>query len=361
MSHHDHFSPDYRSARAKFRAACAAENVEVISWPHPMKGFHGEELATDAAWVGPRDARKMLVLCSGTHGVEGLYGSGVQVGFLRDGLHRELPSGTAALLVHATNPWGFSWLRRVNEDNIDVNRNFRDFHAKLPPNKGYLEIAPFFEPREWNERVRAELNKRLRDYGAANGMAALHAAIGAGQHTHPNGVFYGGTGPSWSNRTMHEIVPHFLDEADAVCVLDLHTGLGPFGYSEMICRHPPGSEALKLARQWFGKAVTSPQSGESESPVIEGNLRMAFPQILPEAMVIASAIEVGTQSATEVNAALFADNWLHLHGEPRSAQGDAIRKQVRDAFYPDSADWRDLCYPRAVEIQRAALAGLAAL
>ena len=361
MSHHDHFSPDYKSARAKFRAACAAENLEVTSWTHPLKGFDGEELATDVAWVGPRDARKMLVLCSGTHGVEGLYGSGVQVGFLCDGLHRALPPGVAALLVHATNPWGFSWLRRVNEDNIDVNRNFRDFHARLPPNQGYLEIAAHLEPREWNDRVRGDLNKRLRDYGAANGMAALGAALSAGQHTHPNGVFYGGTGPSWSNRTLREIVPHFLAEAHAVCVLDLHTGLGPFGYSEMICRHAPGSEALKLARQWFGKAVTSPESGESQSPVIQGNLRMAFPQILPEATVVASAIEVGTQSATEVNAALFADNWLHLHGDPHSKQGEEIRRQVRDAFYPDSAEWRDLCYPRAVEIERAALEGLATL
>ncbi|MBX3499221.1 MAG: M14 family metallopeptidase [Alphaproteobacteria bacterium] len=361
MSHHDHFSPDYRSARAKFRAACAEQNVEVTSWPHPLKGFDGEELATDAAWVGPRDSSRILVLCSGTHGVEGLYGSGVQTGFLRDGLHRELPPGVAALLVHATNPWGFSWLRRVNEDNIDINRNFRDFHAKLPPNKGYLDIAAYLEPREWNDKVRGDLNKRLRDFAAANGMAALNAAIAAGQHTHPNGVFYGGTGPSWSNRTIFEIVPHFLAEADAVCVLDLHTGLGPFGYSELICRHAPGSAALRLARQWFGEAVTSPQSGESQSPVIEGNLRMAFPQILPEATVVASAIEVGTLSATEVNAALFADNWLHLHGDPRSKQGEEIRRQVRDAFYPDSADWRDLCYPRAVEIQRAALAGLAGL
>jgi len=88
---------------------------------------------------------------------------------------------------------------------------------------------------------------------------------------------------------------------------------------------------------------------------------MAFPQILAEATVVASAIEVGTQSATEVNAALFADNWLHLHGEPRSKQGEEIRRQVRDAFYPDSPDWRDLCYPRAVEIEKQALAGLAAL
>lgn len=361
MSHHDHFSPDYKSARAKFRAACAEAGAEITSWVHPLKGFDGEELATDAAWVGPRDATKMLVLCSGTHGVEGFYGSGVQVGFLRDGLHRELPAGTAALLIHATNPWGFSWLRRVNEDNIDINRNFRDFHAKLPPNNGYLDIASFIEVREWNEAARALLGVQLRDYGVANGMPKLYAALSAGQHTHPNGVFYGGTGPSWSNRTIGEIVPHFLAEAKAICVLDLHTGLGPFGYSEMICRHPPGSDALKLAREWFGAAVTSPQSGESDSPVIEGNLRMAFPLMLPEASVVASAVEVGTVSPTEVNAALFADNWLHLHGDPRSAQGEAIRRQVRDAFYPDSAEWRDLCYPRAVEIERAALAGLAAL
>jgi hypothetical protein len=118
--------------------------------------------------------------------------------------------------------------------------------------------------------------------------------------------------------------------------------------------------ALARARQWFGEAVTSPAAGESFSPVIEGNLRMAFVRLLPEAEVVASAIEVGTLPADEVNMALIADNWLHIHGDPKSPQGHAIKRRVRNAFYCDNDAWRDACYPRAIEIQQQALAGLAA-
>ena len=146
----------------------------------------------------------------------------------------------------------------------------------------------------------------LGAYVARAGAEGFGRAVVAGQRTHPNGLFFGGTSPCWSNRTIAKIVPHYLEAASHVCVLDFHTGLGPPGYSEIICRHAPGSPALALARHWFGDAVTSPAAGESQSPVIEGNLRMAFVRLLPEALVVAAAIEVGTVPPDEVNMALIA-------------------------------------------------------
>ncbi len=43
------------------------------------------------------------------------------------------------------------------------------------------------------------------------------------------------------------------------------------------------------------------------------------------------ALEYGTQPVPDVMLALRADNWLHLHGDVGSAQGRAIKRQVRDA------------------------------
>ena len=50
---------------------------------------------------------------------------------------RALPADTGALLVHAINPYGFAWTRRVNEDNADLNRNFRDFAMPAPVSPAY--------------------------------------------------------------------------------------------------------------------------------------------------------------------------------------------------------------------------------
>jgi hypothetical protein len=93
--------------------------------------------------------------------------------------------------------------------------------------------------------------------------------------------------------------------------------------------------------------------------VIEGNLRMGIARFCPQAVTVACAIEVGTIPSPEVRLSVIADNWLHLRGNVFSPQGQAIKAQIRAAFYPDSDDWRAACYPRAVDIQQQALQGLA--
>lgn len=358
MSIHDYFSTDYASARRKFRAAALDAGLKVESLVNPQTGMHGEELATDIAWIGPPDARKVLMSNSATHGVEGLYGTGCQVGFLREGHWKDLPADTAILMVHAINPYGFSWLRRVNEDNVDINRNFLDFTAPLPVNPGYAEIHPVLAPVQWSAQSAAQTRAKLEAFSARIGRRAAAAAISAGQHTHPDGLFYGGVRPVWSNGAIAYIAAKYLKHMRDMVVIDYHTGLGPYGHSEMICRHAPGSQALERARQWFGKDVTSPASGESDSPVIEGNLRMSFARHCPGSRFVAFAIEVGTRDWRDVEMSLIADNWLHIHGDARGQGAAPIKAAVRDAFYPDEDAWREKCYPRALEIQHMALQGL---
>ncbi|WP_341704631.1 M14 family metallopeptidase [Ferrovibrio sp.] len=360
MSHHDFFSTDYATARRKFLAAAAAAGGSTESLPHPLKGIAGEALFTDLAWFGPRDARAVLVTVSGTHGIEGYYGSGCQTGWLAEGRMAELPAGMAMLMIHASNPYGFSWGRRVNEDNMDINRNFVDFDAAPPPsNPAYAEVHDWLLPEDWTDATAAAVQAKMAAYFERVGAKAANHALVSGQHSHPDGIFYGGRQACWSHRTIRDICGRYLAQAKRICVIDFHTGLGPFGYSELICRHAPASEPLRLAQAWFGAAVTSPQMGQSDSPVIEGNLRMGIARFCAPAVTVAINIEVGTLPSPEVRLSVIADNWLHLRGDVFSPQGRAIKAQIRAAFYPDSAGWRDLCYPRAVEIQQQALAGLA--
>ena len=55
----------------------------------------------------------------------------------------------AVLYIHALNPYGFSWWRRTTHENVDLNRNFRDFGAPLPRNEAYDEIADLLVPQAW--------------------------------------------------------------------------------------------------------------------------------------------------------------------------------------------------------------------
>src|SRR5579863_4487947 len=150
MAARDYFAGDYQEARRKFRNAAARAGGALSSYVNPKaRGPKGEELATDVARLGPNDAGRVLLTISGTHGAEGFCGSGSQVGAFAAGLGRELPADTALIAVHAINPYGFAWVRRVTEDNVDLNRNFVDHQGKLPSNDGYVELADAICPREW--------------------------------------------------------------------------------------------------------------------------------------------------------------------------------------------------------------------
>ena len=80
----------------------------------------------DVATVGSLVPERAVVVTSGIHGVEGFAGSAVQTEWLR-----RLGQGKAAVpdrvrlvFAHALNPYGFAWIRRANECNVDLNRNF---------------------------------------------------------------------------------------------------------------------------------------------------------------------------------------------------------------------------------------------
>src|SRR5258707_1844987 len=127
-------SASYAEARRKFVAAARARTLTVETHLLPDHvGAVSEPLATDIALLGPREASGILLLTSATHGIEGYCGSGVQIALLHDEefIRAANDARVTVAFVHAVNPYGFSHGRRVNEDNVDLNRNFRDFN--LPP------------------------------------------------------------------------------------------------------------------------------------------------------------------------------------------------------------------------------------
>ena len=143
---------DYQQARAAFLDAAASGSASINHYDHPLTGPDGRPLATDVAVLGAPDAPTQLLVISGTHGVEGFAGSMCQTAWLRDGV--DIPDGLGIVLIHAINPYGFAWVRRVNEDNVDLNRNGIDFAAPLPENAGYDELADALVPSTWDDETR---------------------------------------------------------------------------------------------------------------------------------------------------------------------------------------------------------------
>ena len=361
MNSAESFSRDYPQARARFREAAAAAGAALEAVVHPERGPDGGELATDIAWIGPRNAEAVLVMISATHGVEGFCGSGAQVDWLRREEYRRLPDGTAALIIHAINPYGFAWLRRVTNENVDLNRNWVDFNSPRPSNPGYEALADMVCPTSWTAEAQAATGQALSAYAAEHGFMALQQALSGGQYTHPRGIFFGGDQPTWSRRTQTEIFERYLRDAGRIAIIDYHTGLGPWGHGEQIVVDRPGAEQFQRAASWYGAAITSPVAGgESASAEIAGDGLSFAPSLLRHAEVTGMALEFGTKPTMVVLNALRADAWLHAHGDPLSPAGQAIKSEVRDAFFGDADDWKGMIAGQSLLATRQALKGLTA-
>jgi hypothetical protein len=347
-------APDYASARTAFLDAASSAGAVAAAYPHPDRGPDDGPIATDVAVLGAPDAPNRLLVVSGTHGVEGFAGSLCQSTWMRDGV--ELPADLAVVLVHAINPYGFAWVRRVNEDNVDLNRNCIDFAAGLPENPGYDELAGALVPEQWDDATQAQTADELLAYAATHGFDGLQTAVSAGQYRHPRGIFFGGDAPVWSQRTLESIVRTHLADAARVAVLDLHTGLGPHGVGELIASHPDaaGKERLRACFDDF----TIPSEGTSVSADVQGDVLDAIEAWLPGVAVAGVAIEWGTVDIIEVSTALRADAWLHGYSDPRGPRARAVKEQLRAAFAPDDPGWADRVVERFVGVRDRAIAGL---
>ena len=91
----------YRNQREQFLAAATTAGATLTEYPHPLKGPFGESLSTDVAVLGDPGAKRLLIALSGTHGVEGFYGSGCQIKWLQELGKRSLPADVAVVMIHA--------------------------------------------------------------------------------------------------------------------------------------------------------------------------------------------------------------------------------------------------------------------
>ena len=353
-AHRIRLAADYSEARARFLDAAAVAGARMTRQALSLTGPDGEPLATDVACLGRPDAPARLLVISGTHGVEGFAGSVCQT----EALTRTtaVPDDLAIVFVHAINPFGFAWIRRVNEDNVDLNRNCIDFSAGIPENPGYDALADVLVPDRWDEETQRATAEEMLAFAREHGFDGLQAAVSMGQYRHPTGVFYGGSRPVWSQRTLEAILREHCSGAERVGVIDLHTGLGPFGVGELIASHPGGIGKERLDA-WYGE-YTVPSEGTSVSADVRGDILDAIEGWLPGTVVTGVAIEWGTVDIVAVSTALRADAWLHAHGDPRGPEAAPIRAQLRDAFAPDDPAWANLVWERFAEVGERTTVGL---
>jgi len=346
------FPANYLSGRQRWLAELGGE-MPCFSYPCSGSSPEGEALFTDTVWIGPEDATKVVVLIAGTHGVEGFAGSAIETDTLRllAGGHLVIPANTALLMVHALTPWGYAWLRRCDADGVDLNRNVVDFFKPLPENSGYeaLKSALLLTDTQQRKRIFAEFEQ-------LHGREALEKAISAGQYTDPVGPFYGGLAPAHGRLVIEDLLSKYSLQQRDLAVIDLHTGLGSFGYGEIICDHQPDSPATKVARLWYGDSVTLPLLGTSSSVPKLGLLDYAWHAIMNERSCYIT-LEFGTYRTDQLFEVLLRDHQLWAQSGNDLARLEHSQL-MRQHFCPNDKAWQEMVLFRARQVISQALRGI---
>ncbi|MGR8932597.1 MAG: DUF2817 domain-containing protein [Gammaproteobacteria bacterium] len=316
-------------------------------------GPDGEELATDSVWLGDPDADRVVVILAGTHGIEGLAGSAIQSDLLGLLASRRLsiPDQTALLVVHALTPWGFAWLRRCDAEGIDLNRNAIDFSQPVPENPGYdvLRPAMFCDDAVQRQRV-------FDEFARAHGRKALEIAISGGQYSDPEGPFFGGHAPAHGRLVCEALISEFNLNLRQLAVIDLHTGLGPYSYGELICDHDPNSAGAAMAKQWYGDSVTLPLAGTSSSVPKLGLLDYLWHGVMEEHSCYVT-LEFGTYSTDALFEVLLKDHQVWAQADLNDAK--LVHSQLmRQHFCPNDQAWQEMVLLRARQVVAQAIQGV---
>ncbi|MGB3277373.1 MAG: DUF2817 domain-containing protein [Castellaniella sp.] len=354
----------YAQARARFLAAAHAVHATVDS--QLLSGYAdamGDPLTLDAAYLGPKDASRVLVMLAGTHGSEGYAASPLLTAFLPQASRwLEHQGDIGVLLVHAVNPYGFAHVLRTNEHNVDLNRNFIDFSKPVPGNPEYRTLHALLCPADRSDSGARAARAALDAWMAEHGQASFFDALFRGQYEVPEGLIYGGTERQWSNRALQALAERFLGQARRIAFVDWHTGLGEYGKPFFLCFNEFGGPEWERCCAWWGRDAVETRGGFNGAarPRYSGLVFQGMREFCEQAEFAGAVIEFGTTPPDATIAGLQLDNRLRFDAELGDAQRAALLEQAMESFCPQDPQWRLDVMQEGLAIARRAFDGLCA-
>jgi hypothetical protein len=347
----DYFSASYAIARARFRAAAQAAGAVLHALDLDARGPAGEDLTIDIAWLGQPDARRFLLHSSGLHGVEAFTGSAVQLALLEAA--PAVPADCGLILVHVLNPYGMAWLRRTNENNVDLNRNFLAEHEQW---RGapeiYDRIDPILNPPTPPGRDFFYLRALWQTW--RHGFRPLKQAVARGQYEYSRGLFFGGRKLEQGPRLYLDWVQQHLAGAQYVFALDLHTGLGRWGEDTLLLEAGAGATPPEQLSAVLDHALVDVRADPGVAYEVRGGMGAGLARVFPAVPADFVLQELGTYSPLAVFHALREENRLHHYGASRLDH--PVKRRLMERLCPASSRWRARALGHGVRLARRAAA-----
>jgi hypothetical protein len=245
-----------------------------------------------------------------------------------------------------------AWLRRTDENNVDLNRNLlRQGERWSGVPEAYRKIDRTLNPR--SSPARDFFILRAQALALRHGFHALKQAVAEGQYEFPQGLFYGGRELAEGPRVYLDWVAQHLGQARYVCAVDVHTGLGRWG-GEMLFPEPgPGATPALALGQALGRRLGVTHATRA-AYAIRGGMGARLPQQLPHAALDFILQELGTYRALTVLHALREENRWHHYGAGNIDH--PAKRRLREALCPSDPGWRRRVIAHGVALARAAAA-----
>jgi hypothetical protein len=370
------FPTSFEASRQRFR-----KHFGLIQemWPDARLESHtlsGEEdLTIDWVMADTLERReKLLIFTSGQHGIEGYVGSGMLQLFIEHYLPHLSPKRTGLMLVHCINPWGMKNFRRVNAQNVDLNRNFvwgpgrgqaDAYFAEKFPNIPYERLSQFLNPQ--GEIIVTPANYWRYLLGLAGralsvGLGKFQGAILVGQYNFPKGVYFGGQGYQEETLVLTDLLRENIGRYAQILLLDMHTGYGPRSQMSLVNSSLERRDSQTF-QQTFGYPLVV-KANPKEFYNIHGDMVDYVYRFVqnefPDKKLYATSFEFGTYGDSSLAAVrslrtIILENQLHWFGSKSAEDTEKTLKDFRELYFPDSDSWKAKAFADAKQAFRGIL------
>ena len=345
---------NYFASRDRFLELARTCGARTESRSVTAVGPKGESLSVDVAAFTSRHDEHLIILTSGVHGIEGFIGACIQIQALQRLAQGGIPDRTGVVMIHAVNPWGFAHLRRVDENNVDVNRNFLDSSPSKPASHPqYAALDPVI-----NSRNAPDVSGEIKYWLSAGKLIARHRGIeklfkpiAEGQYDFPQGMFFGGFDVGESCGLLQELVLSYSADVDRVTLLDIHSGLGPSATATLIgnSNHMAVDKQLSWLRGHYRQPVLI-DNASSNTYNAQGTFSQWCQKALRDKQFLYLCVEIGTVNPIKLFSALRRENQAH-HWACSSATSYTQTKQaLLDVFAPQSLRWRSKAVAQGLQV-----------
>jgi hypothetical protein len=298
---------------------------------------------------------------------------------LKEYLTKLLDQHVDVFFIHALNPYGFKYVRRTDEFNVNLNRNFavddRDYKRK---NSDYERLRNLFEPAGPVHNVwLSALGNHERFIGRVIGdgfnSTSLTIGLDSGQYLHPKGMNYGGQVPAQQVFFLKKVLGSVMARPyRKILFLDFHTGLGNDGELAVIEGiHPPHKllgEFTNLMGRHEQDGIVIHSGNDAGFFPTSGDVIDFVPSLVTpsDPRVLALTMEYGTMGIDTVSqlrsaSRMILENRAHFYpcAKNDNAPCAEIRENFRVLFSPSDPAWRlkvmweaDLTFSRLLDWER---------